>query len=198
MHKDTLVLASLSPFRAQLLKNAGLTFDVEGAKIDERQLDTTFGDITPKELALKLAAAKAKDVSRRITQSVIIGCDQTLEFEGQVLHKAPNLEEAYHRLTALSGKTHYLHSGIVLVKNGEVIAADVATASMKMRPLSDKFIQQYLANVGEKILGSVGTYQIEGEGIQLFEKIEGDYFTIIGLPLLVLLKNLRILGIIDK
>ena len=198
MHKDTLVLASLSPFRAQLLKNAGLTFNVEGAKIDERQLDTTFGDITPKELALKLAEAKAKDVSRRIPQSVIIGCDQTLEFEGQVLHKAPNLEEAYHRLTALSGKTHYLHSGIVLVKNGEVIAADVATASMKMRPLSDKFIQQYLANVGEKILGSVGTYQIEGEGIQLFEKIEGDYFTIIGLPLLVLLKNLRILGIIDK
>lgn len=198
MHKDTLILASLSPFRAQLLKNAGLTFDVEGAKIDERQLDTTFGDITPKELALKLAEAKAKDVSRRIPQSVIIGCDQTLEFEGQVLHKAPNLEEAYHRLTALSGKTHYLHSGIVLVKTGEVIAADVATASMKMRPLSDKFIQQYLANVGEKILGSVGTYQIEGEGIQLFEKIEGDYFTIIGLPLLVLLKNLRILGIIDK
>lgn len=198
MHKDTLVLASLSPFRAQLLKNAGLTFDVEGAKIDERQLDATFGDITPKELALKLAEAKAKDVSRRIPQSVIIGCDQTLKFEGQVLHKAPNLEEAYHRLTALSGKTHYLHSGIVLVKNGEVIAADVATASMKMRPLSDKFIQQYLANVGEKILESVGTYQIEGEGIQLFEKIEGDYFTIIGLPLLVLLKNLRILGIIDK
>lgn len=198
MHKDTLVLASLSPFRAQLLKNAGLTFNVEGAKIDERQLDTTFGDITPKELALKLAEAKAKDVSRRIPQSVIIGCDQTLEFEGQVLHKAPSLEEAYHRLTALSGKTHYLHSGIVLVKNGEVIAADVATASMKMRALSDKFIQQYLANVGEKILGSVGTYQIEGEGIQLFEKIEGDYFTIIGLPLLILLKNLRILGIIDK
>ena len=198
MHKDTLVLASLSPFRAQLLKNAGLTFGVEGAEIDERQLDATFGDITPKELALKLAEAKAKDVSRRIPQSIIIGCDQTLEFEGQVLHKAHDLEEAYHRLTALSGKTHYLHSGIVLVKNGEVIAADVATASMKMRPLSDKFIQHYLANVGEKILGSVGTYQIEGEGIQLFEKIEGDYFTIIGLPLLVLLKNLRILGIIDK
>ena len=100
------------------MKNAGLTFGVEGAKIDERQLDATFGDITPKELALKLAEAKAKDVSRRIPQSVIIGCDQTLEFEGQVLHKAPSLEEAYHRLTAQIGRASCRERGLVGVVGG--------------------------------------------------------------------------------
>lgn len=197
MINNSLILASLSPFRAKLLENAGLTFSVVGAEFNERSLDAAYGLIAPKNLAMKLAEAKAKDVSSRFPQAVVIGCDQTLEFEGQVVHKAANLEEAEKRLNAFSGKTHYLHSGIALARNGQIISCELSSASMTMRNLSSDFVLHYLNRNGNKVLNSVGTYQIEGEGIQLFERIDGDYFTIIGLPLLILLKNLRKLGIID-
>lgn len=197
MSADSLILASLSPFRAELLKNAGLHFRVEGANIDERLVETNLGSMTPVDTASALAAAKACDVSSRFSGALVIGCDQTLDLEGTVLHKAANMEEARQRLLALSGKTHYLHSGIALAKNGTTIWSDVSTAAMTMRVLAPDFVGRHLARVGQKVLGSVGAYQIEGEGIQLFDRIEGDNFTIIGLPLLVLLKKLRAMGVID-
>ncbi len=198
MSQSPLILASLSPFRKIILQNAGLIFDVQGATIDERVVEKGFGSVTPKDLAIKLSEEKAQNVSVRFPDAVVIGCDQTLELQEQVLHKAANLDEARLRLATLSGKDHYLHSAIALAMNGKTIWADVSTAKMSMRLLSSSFIDLYLDRVGQKILGSVGAYQIEGLGIQLFDKIEGDYFTIIGVPILLLLKKLRELGMISQ
>lgn len=194
---DELVLASLSPFRAQLLKNAGLSVRVEGARLDERAVEQQNSSLSAIELAQKLAMEKAHDVSQRFPQALVIGCDQVLEFDGRVLHKVANMNEAYQRLQALSGKTHYLHSAIALIQDGRPVWNDVATAAMMVRRLDRGFINRHLARAGEKVLASVGAYQLEGEGVQLFEKIDGDYFTIIGLPLLPLLAQLRAMGAID-
>ena len=198
MSHKPLILASLSPFRKSILENAGLEFDVEGAKIDERQLEKTLGKITPEELAKELAIKKAEDVSRRFPNALVIGCDQTLELEGNALHKVANLEQVRQRLAALSGKTHYLHSGIALAKAGKADWVGLSTARMAVRSLSREFIDYYIDKTGDDVQSSVGAYQVEGLGIQLFDKIEGDYFTIIGLPLLLLLQKLRETGIIIR
>ncbi|EYS90817.1 maf-like protein [Bartonella bacilliformis str. Heidi Mejia] len=197
MKKNTLILASRSFHRAQLLKNAGLNFSVEGASFDEREVEKKIGTKTPKELGRFLAIAKAKNVSDRFPNTLVIGCDQVLDLEGQVFHKVTNRKEAHQRLRSLSGKTHYLHSAVALVQNGQEIWSEVFSAHMTMRFLSSEFIERYLEHVGMDVLKSLGIYQIEGKGIHLFEKIEGDYFTIIGLPLLPLLAKLRHLGVID-
>ncbi|UXM95259.1 Maf-like protein [Bartonella sp. HY329] len=194
---DNLILASLSPFRAGLLKNAGLSIAIEGAQLDERVVERDIGAVSPKKLAEILSLAKACDVSKRFPNALVIGCDQTLELDGDVIHKPKDMEEARRRLMAMSGKVHHLHSGIVLVKNQEIIWSSVETANMHVRILEPSFIGYYLERVGNKVLSSVGAYQIEGEGIQLFDKIDGDYFTIIGLPLIPLLNKLRQLGIIN-
>ncbi|EJF90982.1 Maf family nucleotide pyrophosphatase [Bartonella tamiae] len=197
MSADSLILASLSPFRAELLKNAGVNFAIEGAQIDERKVEATFDERSPETIAINLSQAKACDVSKRFPSALIIGCDQTLDFNGQLLHKAATMEDARQRLLTLSGKIHYLHSAISLFKNGTHLWSDVSTATMTMRILAPDYIGRYLSRVGQDVLSSVGAYQIEGEGIQLFDKIEGDSFTIIGLPLLQLLKKLRAMGVID-
>ena len=196
MSHKPLILASLSPFRKSILENAGLEFDVEGAKIDERELEKTLGKITPQELAKKLAMKKAEDVSSRFPDALVIGCDQTLELEGNALHKVANLEGVRDRLFSLSSKTHYLHSGIALAKAGKADWVGLSTAKMTVRSLSPEFIDYYIDKAGEDVQSSVGAYQIEGLGIQLFDKIDGDYFTIIGMPLLLLIKKLRETGII--
>ena len=198
MSHKPLILASLSPFRKSILENAGLEFDVEGAKIDERELEKTLGKITPQELAKKLAMKKAEDVSSRFPDALVIGCDQTLELEGNALHKVANLEGVRDRLFSLSSKTHYLHSGIALAKAGKADWVGLSTAKMTVRSLSPEFIDYYIDKAGEDVQSSVGAYQVEGLGIQLFDKIEGDYFTIIGLPLLLLLQKLRETGIIIR
>lgn len=194
---DELILASLSPFRAQMLKNAGLVFSVHGAAFDEREIENKIGEVNAHVLACELAKAKAEDVSKRFPFSLIIGCDQTLELDGQVLHKPFDMEDARRRLLALSGKTHFLHSGIALYKNGALVWSHVETANMKVRVLEPAFVGRYLTRAGTAALSSVGAYQVEGEGVQLFEKIEGDYFTVVGMPLLPLLNKLRQLGVID-
>lgn len=195
----SLILASKSPFRAQLLKNAGLTFGTENADIDERAVEAPLysSGATPEDVAMVLAEAKALAVSEKHPDAIIIGCDQTLSLGDEIFHKPADLEEAGKNLLKLSGKTHQLNSGIVLVKNGETIWRHVAIAYMTMRPLQPEFIGRYLGRIGDNALSSVGAYQVEGEGIQLFEKIEGDYFTIIGLPLLPLLQKLREESLID-
>jgi len=192
-----LVLASASPFRRALLENAGLHFDVEPAQIDERAVEEPLGDLSPEDVASVLAEAKAQDVSGRNPGAIIIGSDQTLSLAGEIYHKAANMDEARRRLLALSGRTHELSSAVALVKDGETIWRHMSVARMTMRDLDPAFIGRHLSNVGGKALSSVGAYQFESEGIQLFERIDGDYFTIIGLPLLPLLAQLRALGAID-
>lgn len=196
---DTIILASGSPFRRKMLEDAGLAFTVQRPEIDERAVESAVegSGMTPEDLASILAEAKALDVSQRSPGALVIGTDQTLSLGDEVLHKPRDMEEARRRLLALSGKTHQLNSAVVLVRDGEAIWRHVGIARLTMRTLDPGFVGRHLSRVGDKALSSVGAYQIEGEGIQLFEKIEGDHFTIVGLPLLPLLATLRELGAID-
>lgn len=199
MSDMNLILASKSPFRAMLMKNAGLAFTQAAAAIDERAIEIAISDsgISPEDLALVLAEAKALDVSNTNRPALVLGSDQTLSLGDEVLHKAATLDEAALRLAKLSGKTHQLNSAIVLAKNGETLWRHVSVARLTMRNLTPQFIGRHLARTGNSVLGSVGCYQLEGEGLQLFDNIEGDYFTIVGLPMLPLLAKLRELGAID-
>ena len=160
-------------------------------------MEEPLSDLNPEDVASVLAEAKAQDVSSRNPGAIIIGSDQTLSLGGEIYHKAATMDEARRRLLALSGKTHELNSAVVLAKGGETIWRHMSVARMTMRDFDPGFIGRHLSNVGERALTSVGAYQFEGEGIQLFERIDGDYFTIIGLPLLPLLAQLRVLGAID-
>ena len=194
-----LILASQSPFRAALLKNAGIQFTSQKANIDERAVEAPLYETgaMPEDVALILSEAKAEEVSQRFPHSLIIGCDQTLSLGSEIFHKPADMDGARRHLLALSGKTHQLNSAVVLVQNGQIVWRHVSVAHMTMRHLEPGFIGRHLARVGDIALSSVGAYQVEGEGIQLFDKIDGDYFTIVGLPLLPLLKELRARGIID-
>jgi septum formation protein len=195
----SLVLASASPFRRALLTNAGLVFEARAARVDERALERPLeqSGAAPAEVALALAEAKAKDVARHFERALVIGSDQTMSLGGRVYHKPRDMAEAAEHLLSLSGKTHSLNSAVVLVRDDEIVWRHVSTAHMTVRPLSRAFIERHLQRVGVNALASVGAYQLEGEGIQLFERIEGDYFTILGLPMLPLLSKLRELGAID-
>lgn len=194
-----LVLASKSPYRAQLLKNVGLDVESFPSDVDERTVEAPLlaADLEPGDVAEILAQAKATNISEKHPDAYVIGCDQTLSLEGELLHKPADMEEARHRLLQMSGKTHQLNSAIVLIRNGEVLWSHVEIAKMKMRKLDPGFIGRHLAEVGEIALTSVGAYQIEAEGLQLFEEISGDYFTIMGLPLLPLLSELRERNLMD-
>ena len=196
---EKIILASGSPFRKAMLVNAGLDIEAVPADVDERALEAPLkdSDVSPEDVASILAEAKATEVSERRPGALVLGCDQTLSLGDEVFHKPADMEGARRHLLALSGKTHQLNSAAVLCRNGEVLWRHVGIASLTMRKLDPAFIGRHLARVGAKALSSVGAYQVEGEGIQLFEKIEGDYFTIVGLPLLPVLKELRDLGAID-
>ena len=194
-----IVLASSSVHRRELLKNAGIDFTVEASDLDERAIEAPLRDtgVSPADIAAILAEAKATDVSSRHPGKIVIGADQTLSLGDAVLHKPVDMEAARRTLLALSGRTHHLNSAVVLVEDGVVTWRHVDSASITMRDLDPGFIGRYLARAGQKALSSVGAYQIEKQGIQLMESIEGDFFTIIGLPLLPLLKELRQRGEID-
>ncbi|MBX3596570.1 MAG: Maf-like protein [Rhizobiaceae bacterium] len=196
---EKLVLASASPHRKALLQNAGIDFDAVAAQVDERAIEAPLKDagLSAEDVALVLAEAKAANVSERHGTALVLGCDQTLSLEDEVLHKPADMEAARRQLLRLSGKTHHLNSALVLVRNGETLWRHVSVASLTMRELQPAFVGRYLAKVGEKALTSVGAYQIEGEGIQLFSDVEGDFFTIVGLPLIPLLEELRRIGAID-
>ncbi|MFB9982302.1 Maf-like protein [Mesorhizobium kowhaii] len=196
---EKIILASGSPFRKAMLVNAGVDVEAVAADVDERALEAPLQDsgVSPEDVALVLAEAKATEVSERRPGALVLGCDQTLSLGDEVFHKPADMEGARRHLLALSGKTHQLNSAAVLVRDGQVLWRHVGIASMTMRKLDPAFIGRHLARVGAKALASVGAYQVEGEGIELFEKIEGDHFTIVGLPLLPLLAELRDLGAID-
>lgn len=176
-----------------LLKNAGLSFEALPAPVDERTIEAPLigGRRTPGEIALALAEAKAVAVSRAEPAAIVIGADQTLETDGARWTKPASIEEARQQLHHLSGRTHTLHSAVAAARNGEVAWRHLDMARMTMRQLSASFIESYLAQVGDRALTSVGAYQIEDVGLQLFECIDGDFFTILGLPLLPLLGWLR-------
>lgn len=193
-----LVLASSSPFRRMLMENAGLSFEARAADIDERAVEAGLeGRASPQAVALELARAKALDVGNHFPDALVIGSDQTMSLGEKVFHKPRDIAEAKRHLLSLSGRTHRLNSAVALVRNGEVVWEHVSSADMSVRPLSNTFIDRYIGRCGEKLLASVGAYQLEGEGVQLFSAIDGDYFTILGLPLLPLLQALRELQAID-
>jgi septum formation protein len=198
MMTSSLVLASASPFRRMLLENAGIAFRHQAAEIDERTIDAKLETegASPQEVALALALEKATDVARHFKGSVVIGSDQTMSLGSRVYHKPKDMAEAHEHLRSLSGASHELNSAIILYRDGEVLWRHISSASLTVRTLTEDFIRGHLSRVGEKALSSVGAYQLEGEGIQLFEKIEGDYFTILGLPMLPLLGKLRELQVI--
>jgi septum formation protein len=191
-----LVLASSSPFRRMLLQNAGLVFESRSADIDERAIEASEPG-GPEEVALVLAKAKALDVSRHFPGALVIGSDQTMSLGDTVYHKAGSRSEARQTLLSLSGRTHRLNSAVAIAIDDKIVWEHVSHAELTARLLNESFIDRYLDKVGDKALASVGAYQLEGEGIHLFSGIEGDYFTILGLPMLPLLDALRRLGAID-
>lgn len=195
----SIVLASKSPHRYALMNNAGLKFKAIPADIDERAIEAAFQSeaLTPADLAQKLADTKAIHVSEHHPDAMVIGSDQTLSLDGDLFHKHENMEHARRHLLKLSGKTHQLNSAICLAQNGKILWQHISVAYLTMRELSPEFIGRHLSRAGEDVLTSVGAYQLEKEGVQLFDKIEGDFFTIVGLPMLPLLNKLRQLDIID-
>lgn len=199
--KQHLILASGSLTRHDMLKAAGIAFTVIPAAIDEaavRDALTAENEaIDPADIAEILARAKGEAVSRDNPDSLVISADQTLSLSGQLFSKPADVEEARDTLLRLRGAGHVLHTAVALVESGEVVWSHVESAHMKMRKFSFGFLSEYLIRAGEDVCQSVGAYQLEGLGLQLFEKVEGDYFSILGLPMLPLLAELRSRGVIS-
>jgi nucleoside triphosphate pyrophosphatase len=197
-----IVLASGSRARREMLAAAGVAFTVQAADVDEPAIRARLlkqeASVEPKRIAAVLAAAKAEDVSGKIGGSLIIGADQVLALGDELLSKAPNVDAARATLRKLRGRTHELHSAVAFAEKGKVTWAHVATARLTMRDFSDAFLDDYLLRAGDRVGQSVGAYELEGVGVQLFDRIEGDYFTILGLPLMPVLAELRVRRIIAK
>ena len=188
-----IVLASTSAIRRQLLAAAGVACTAEPAGVDEASIkDSLLAEgLGPRDIADALAEAKAVKVSARRPGALVIGADQTLDLEGRLFDKAGTVDEARARLKLMRGKAHKLHCGMVVARDGRPIWREVATATLRMRLFGDGFLEGYLERNAPGVLSSVGCYQLEGEGVQLFDRIEGDYFAILGLSLIPLLDILR-------
>jgi septum formation protein len=192
-----LILASASPSRRQMLQNVGLDFAIEPSGVDEDEVKLSLlGErATAQDIATTLAEMKALRVSTRRAGAFVIGADSTLACEGKLYDKPANLAAAREQLKALGGRTHELVSSVVVAKNGARLWHTTETGRLTMRPFTDAFLDAYLARAGEAVCASVGAYQLEGLGAHLFTRIEGDYFTVLGLPLLPLLAFLAEHGI---
>ena len=191
--EEPLILASKSTIRAELLKKVGFPFSVETADIDERKIENELNSDTktPQKIALALAEAKALAVSQNNHNAWVIGADQTLEFEHNILHKVVTRQEAETQLLSMSGKVHQLHSAIAIVRENKTVSLNVETALLNMRPLSRHDIQTYCDLAGDVLFQSVGAYQYEGLGRHLFECIQGREDVILGLPLDPIIKFFR-------
>lgn len=189
-----IVLASASAARRAILDQAGVVFETDPADVDETALKTPEARRDPAALSVVLAEAKALDVSRRRPDDWVIGSDQILAFDGGLVSKARSMDEARVRLTQMRGREHVLWSGVALARGGRTLWTDRQAATMTLRDFSDAFLDAYLAAEGEGLLASVGCYRIEGRGAQLFERVEGDRATIMGIPLWPLLGALRAHG----
>jgi septum formation protein len=196
--RQRLVLASTSPIRAALLRQAGVTIETDPARLDETEVKTSFRaeGASAAACAEALAELKAQRVSGRHPGALVVGADQMLECEGVWFDKPLDRAQAADQLRALRGKTHTLVAAVVAVSDGRRLWQHVAHARLTMRPFSDAFLSDYLDRVGDRATESVGAYQLEADGVQLFAHIDGDHFTILGLPLLPLLGFLRDRGIL--
>jgi septum formation protein len=188
---DPLVLASKRAVRRALLESAGVPVEVHPADLDERGLEARAGSAAPGAIAALLAREKASVVARLYPGRLVLGADQTLALGVKRFAKPADRAAARAQLQALSGRTHELHAAAAFVQDGTVLFEHVGAARLTMRTLSDQVLDRYLDAVGSAVTASVGAYQIEGPGIQLFERIDGDYFTILGLPLMAALDFLR-------
>ncbi len=189
--KYPLILASQSHARQALLAGAGIGFEAVPAEIDERVVQRASGLSAPSEIASLLAREKALSVSMRLPERFVVGADQTLALEKRLFSKPTGRAEAAEQLRALAGRVHELHSAVAVARDGKILFEQVTSARMTMRPLGEAGIEAYLDEAGEAVTSSVGAYQLERLGVHLFERIEGDHFTILGLPLLQLLAFLR-------
>jgi septum formation protein len=181
------------------MTGAGLRYEAISADIDERAVEEPLlaRGAHPDEVARGLSEAKALHVSLSHPEAYVIGSDQTLSLGDRIFHKPRDMAEAAEHIRAFAGTTHHLNCGVAVARGGEIVWSDVSIARMSMRPISENFLTRYLEMSGEGILQSVGAYQFEGPGVQLFDRIDGDYFTILGLPMLTLLAGLRSVGAID-
>ena len=189
-----LTLASGSQVRAALMRGAGLEFDIAASGVDEDVIKARHGG-TPDALALKLAEAKARAIAR---DGLVVGADQILVCDGIFFDKPKDMKEARENLKKFRGRTHALISGTVLLDDGKPVWSLAEQVTLTMRQFSDEFLETYLLDVGEDVLKSVGCYQLEGPGVQLFEAVNGDYFAILGLPLVPLLAALRARGAVQS
>ena len=190
-----IILASASPTRARMLKDAGIAFEVAASGLDEAVAKARLSAVGahPQQVAEHLAEAKALAVAAA-RQALVIGADQTLDLDGALLDKAADLNAARVRLEGLRDRTHRLHSAAAIARGGEVIWRCTSSPTLTMRAFSDGFLDGYLATCGEAAVRSLGCYHLEGRGAQLIDRVEGDYFAVLGLPLIELLAALRDLG----
>lgn len=194
----SLILASGSQIRASLLRNAGIPFSIEKTNTDETAIKNKgfAAGHDLETIALTLAKAKAQAVVAD-KNTLILGADQILEFEGKPYDKPVSRQEAFSRLKKLSGKTHHLINASVVYLNGDVIYKNISKPGLTMRAMTPAQLEAYFASVDDSVLSSVGAYQVEGHGVRLFDTIEGDYFAVLGLALYPLLPVLRSYKIID-
>lgn len=192
-HGEPLILASKSEVRRKLLEAAAIPVAIDPAAIDERGLEAKHDGLSPVDAALLLAREKALATSRR-RAGFILGADQTLALGERRFSKPNGRTAAREQLEELAGKTHALHSAAAIADGGKIVFEAVSTARLTMRPLSDASLNAYLDAAGERVTTSVGAYQLEGVGVHLFETIDGDHFTVLGLPLLKLLAFFREAG----
>lgn len=195
-----ILLASGSAIRAQLLENAGVPFVVQTARVDEETAKRALlaENATPRDIADTLAEMKARKVSDKNPGAMVLGCDQVLGFDGQLLSKPETPEQALDQLKAMRGKRHMLLSAAVIYQNGEPIWRHVGQVRLRMRASSDAYLKDYVARNWDSIRHAVGAYKLEEEGVRLFATIDGDYFNVLGMPLLELLNFLAVKGVIDQ
>ncbi len=195
---QTIILASGSVIRQELLKNAGVEFAVDPARIDEDAIRQSLEaeEATPRDIADTLAEFKARRIGEKHPEAMVIGCDQVLEFKGDVLSKPKDLDDAKAQLKRLRANRHKLLSAVVVYQDGKPIWRHVGEVRLMMRPFSDTYLDAYLLRNWDSIQHAVGCYKLEEEGVRLFARVEGDYFTVLGLPLVELLSFLTTRGVL--
>ncbi|MBY5933403.1 Maf family nucleotide pyrophosphatase [Tateyamaria omphalii] len=194
-----IVLASGSAIRAQLLRNAGVSFDVKVPRVDEDAIKQALlaEAAPPRDIADALAEMKARKIADKVPEAMVIGCDQVLAFDGGILSKPRDQTDAAEQLRAMRGERHMLLSAAVIYHEGKPIWRHVGQVRLRMRNVSDAYLNEYISRNWDDIRHSVGAYQLEAEGVRLFHSIEGDYFNVLGMPLLELLAFLTLRGVID-